>query len=841
MGSPVPGEGVALRPERKQRDNGLASPKPTMRIAISVLSGAAICVLLPGATDSLRAANPNLASAAAPAPEASAEHRALLDRYCVTCHNERLKTAGLALDALDLEHVGASAEVWERVVRKLRAGVMPPAGRPRPDHHAYDDLATWLEAELDRATEAYPNPGRTEPFHRLNRAEYRNAVRDLLALDVDIAEWLPPDDASYGFDNIAGVLKMSPTLMDRYLAASRRISRLAVGTPVTGRRVDTYRFRPDAPQDHRLEGLPFGTRGGANIRHTFPVDGIYVIHTRLSRRAGNGTNEDIATFDASHDIELSLDGARVEVFTLAGSPTTEEEARALDLYGGTDRKHLDERWQVRLPVKAGPRDIQVTFLARSSVVDDTDMRLPFERPIHYSDERRQPYLGAVVISGPFDSSGSGDTPSRRRIFVCQPSSANDDPACARAILEALAKRAYRRPVTDADLEPLLAFYREGATSAGFDAGIQRALEFLLVSPEFLFRVERDLEHVPRNTAYRISDLELASRLSFFLWSSIPDAELLELATRGELHRPEVIAQQVRRMLADPRSEALVDNFAAQWLFLRNLPAVTPDPRQFPDFDEGLRDAMRRETELFVESIIREDRAVTDFLTADYTFVNERLARHYGIPHLQGSHFRRITVAGDARGGLLGHASILTVTAYPHRTSPVLRGKWVLENILGTPPPPPPPDVPPLEDTPGAAQELSMRERMAQHRSNPTCAACHAMMDPPGLSLENFDAIGRWRSVDASFSPIDVSGVLPDGTTFDGAAGLRQALLGRPEQFITTLTEKLLTFALGRGVEHYDAPAVRGILRDAARDDHRFSALVLAIVNSTPFQMRRTSS
>ena len=813
-----------------------------MRIATSALTAVGIWVLLPGATDSLRAANPHPPQATASAPtETGAAHRALLDRYCVTCHNDRLQTAGLALDTLDLNHIDDSAEIWEKVVRKLRAGAMPPAGRPRPDRAAYDGLTTWLETSLDSAAAANPNPGRTEPFHRLNRAEYRNAARDLLALDLDIAEWLPPDDASYGFDNIAGVLKMSPTLMDRYLAAARHISRLAVGTPVSGQQVDTYRLRPDAPQDRHLDGLPFGTRGGAKIRHIFPVDGVYLIHARLSRPYGTATTENIARFDVSHDLELSVDGARVEVFKLAGAPTGEEEGSQPEQYGDAGRKDLDRDWQVRLPVKAGPRDIQVTFLARSSIVDDTDYRLPFERPLHYVDERRQPYLGEVVIRGPFDSSGPGDTPSRRRIFVCQPDSADDDPACARTILETLANRAYRRPVTDADLAPLLALYQEGATSAGFDAGIQRALDLLLVSPEFLFRVERDAEHVPPNTAYRISGLELASRLSFFLWSSIPDAELLDLAVAGELAEPAVLDRQVRRMLADPRSEALVTNFAAQWLFLRNLPAITPDLRRFPDFDERLREAMRRETELFVKHIIREDRPVTEFLTADYTFVNERLARHYGITHVQGSHFRRIAIADEARRGLLGHASILTVTAYPHRTSPVLRGKWVLENLLGTPPPPPPADVPPLEDTPGATQELSMRERMAQHRSNPTCAACHAIMDPPGLSLEHFDAIGRWRSVDASFSPIDASGVLPDGATFDGAAGLRQALLGRPELFFTTLTEKLLTYALGRGIEYYDAPAVRAILRDAARDDHRFSSLVLAIVNSAPFRMRRTPS
>ncbi len=815
-----------------------------MKIAACVLTAAGIWFLPPGAAHSLYAANPQPLVATAPAPTpSSTPHRALLDRYCVTCHNDRLRTADLALDTLDLEHVGEAPEVWEKVVRKLRAGVMPPSGRPRPDQPAYDGLATWLETALDRAARANPDPGRTEPFHRLNRAEYQNAIRDLLALDIDITARLPPDDASYGFDNIAGVLKMSPTLMDRYLSVSRHISRVAVGRPVASQNVDTFRIRPDYPQDRRLEGLPFGTRGGTRIRHTVPVDATYLIQVRLSRRAGNGANEDVPRFDESHDLELSVDGARVALFTLAGDPAPTGE-RVDPNYGDAKRNDLDASWKVRLPLEAGPREIQVTFLARSPVVDDTQARLPFERPIHYSDQRRQPYLGEVVIIGPFDTTGPGDTPSRRRIFLCQPKEADagqrsDDTSCAQTILTSLARRAYRRPVADADLEPLLAFYQEGHASGGFDEGIQRALEFLLVSPDFLFRVERDPEAVLPNTAYRVSDLELATRLSFFLWSSIPDAELLDLAVQGELRRPAELERQVRRMLADPRSSALVSNFAAQWLFLRNLPALTPDPRLFPDFDEGLREAMRLETELFVESIIREDRNVTEFLTADYTFVNERLARHYGIPHVQGSYFRRITVLGGTRGGLLGQASILTVTAYPHRTSPVLRGKWVLENILGTPPPPPPPDVPPLEVTPGAAQALSMRERMAQHRSSPTCAACHAIMDPPGLSLEQFDAVGRWREVDASFAPIDATGALPDGTTFDGMAGLRQALLSRPEQFISTLSEKMLTYALGRGVEYYDAPALRAILEDAARDDYRFSSLVLGIVNSTPFQMRRT--
>jgi hypothetical protein len=764
----------------------------------------------------------------------------MLDRYCVTCHNQKLKTAGLLLDMVDVAKVSDHADVWEKVVRKLRAGQMPPAGLPRPDGAAQEAFIFWLESELDREAAAYPQPGRTEPFHRLNRVEYQNAIRDALTLDIDAASLLPTDDASYGFDNIAGVLRMSPTLMDRYLSAARKISRLAVGAPPLFPNVDTFPIPDDLPQDEWLDGLPFGTRGGTIIRYNFPLDAQYDIQVRLSRQGSSGAGEDVPRFRESHDLEVSVDGQRVQLFTLAGEaprsdarPDGAESKRA-------SRRDIDANWQIRLPVKAGPREITVAFIKKSSAADEP-LRLPFVRPVHQlqNDYRYEPYLGKVTVIGPFEATGPGDTSSRRQIFVCRPAGPADEAPCAKRIVAALATRLYRGPVTELDLQVLLDFYQEGRIEGGFDTGIQRALERLLVSPEFLFRVERDPANVAPNTPYRISDLELASRLSFFLWSSIPDDELLDMARRGKLKNPAVLEAQVRRMLADPRSQQLVTNFAGQWLYLRNLPTVTPDPPTFPDFDESLRRGFLRETELFVESILREDRSVLELLTADYTFLNERLARHYGIAGVKGNHFRRVRITDDSRRGLLGHGSILTVTAYPHRTSPVLRGKWVLENILGTPPPAPPANVPDLKDTNKEGKVLSMRERMAQHRASPICAGCHSMMDPPGLALENFDAVGRRRTVDETFTPIDASGVLPDGTKFEGPTGLRQALEARSERFVNTLTEKLLTYALGRGLEYYDAPAVRAITREARRNNSRLSSLVLGIVNSPPFQMRRS--
>jgi hypothetical protein len=766
--------------------------------------------------------------------------KTLVTRYCVTCHNEKLKRGGLALDTKDLANIGFDADAWEKVVRKLRAGLMPPVGLPRPDKATYDGFVEWLETELDRASLAHPDPGRTEPLHRLNRAEYQNAIRDLFSLDLDVSALLPTDDSSYGFDNIAGVLKMSPTLIERYLSAAQKVARTVVGTPPVIPNVDTFRVQEDLSQDERLPGMPFGTRGGLLIHYRFPLDAEYQIQVRLSRLGlSGGATEDIPRFEETHRLEVSLDGQPLQVFTLAGEKAPE--GKRVDQYQ-QNRRTLDAGWKVQAPIKAGDRDVAVAFIKKSSVVPET-VRLPFLRPYAGAggDLRYEPYLSSVTISGPFKASGPGDTLSRRQVFTCHPATADNGAACAMTILSNLARRAFRRPVTDADVKPFLAFYDSGRADGGFERGIEIAIQRLLVSPSFLFRIERDPANARPNTSYTISDIELASRLSFFLWSSIPDDQLSELATQGKLHNPAVLEGQVRRMLADRRSDALARNFAGQWLFLRNLPALYPDVDSFPDFDEGLREALGQETELFFTSILREDRSVLDLLRADYTFVNERLARHYGIPNVMGSHFRRVTLTDDNRRGLLGQGSVLAVTAYPNRTSPVLRGKWILENILGTPPPAPPPNVPSLKDTNAAGQVLPMRERMAQHRANAVCASCHSMMDPPGFSLETFDAVGRERSVDEHFVPIDASGVLPDGTKFQGPAGLRQALLNRSDLFVTTVTEKLLTYALGRGLAYYDQPVVRNIRRQGATDDYRFSSIILNIVKSAPFQTRRSQS
>ncbi len=776
---------------------------------------------------------------------AASPERALLDRYCVTCHNERLQVADLTLDAADVGNVGAHPEIWEKVVRRLRAGAMPPAPRPRPDPATYEAFTTWLETELDAAAARNPDPGRTDTFHRLNRSEYRNVVRDLLALDVDVAALLPADDGSYGFDNIAGVLGISPTLLERYLSAAKRISRLAIGRPAPSATAETFRLTADLTQDVRVDGLPFGTRGGTRFEFTFPEDAVYGIRVQLSRDA-SGT---LKTFDTPHRLEVSLDGEPLRTFSV-GEPPPPGAARSSPEYQEylARQRAVDDGWEVRAPVRAGPHTVQATFHQKTSAYAET-LRQPFLRPytsITGGDTRYQPYVGSVTVAGPFEASGARPvegTPSRDRIFVCRPASgaAAAEAACAREIFSTLARRAYRRPVTEGDLAVLLDFYAQGRADGGFEAGIELGLRRLLASPEFLFRVARDPAGAAPGSPYRVPDIELASRLSFFLWSSIPDDELLDLAAAGTLHQPDVIEAQTRRMLADPRAEALVENFAGQWLYLRNVRALTPDEDLFPDFGEALRRAFQRETELFFGSVLREDRSVLDFLTADYTFVNERLARHYGMPNVYGSHFRRISLPDPSRRGLLGHGSILAATAYPTRTSPVLRGKWVLENLLGTPPPLPPPDVPSLEETTGDGAALSMREAMEQHRANPVCASCHRLMDPPGFALEQFDAVGRYRTRNEANTPIDASGVLPDGTVFEGAAGLREALLDRPDLFVTTLTEKLLIYALGRGVEHHDAPAIRAITREAAADGHRFSTLILGVVKSPPFQMRRTRS
>ena len=776
-------------------------------------------------------APPAAGQAAGVGPERPAiDGPALIDRYCVTCHNDRLETGGFSFEPLDAADVAAHPEAWEKVVRKLRAGAMPPRPRPRPDQETYDGFRARIEEQLDAAAAANPNPGRTETFHRLSRTEYRNAVRDLLHLDVRVDDLLPADDTSYGFDNVAGVLGVSPTLMERYLSAARRISRLAVAAPVPSPTAETFRIASDLGQDRRMERLPFGTRGGLVVDYNFPEDADYVFEIL----------PDGPLRIEPHDLEITLDGERIALLTVGKAPDPDDPR---GLY--TPRI---ETLEVRTPVTAGPHEVGVAFLRKTSAEPEGIRKLylrPFTGEGSGGDSRYQPYVESLTIAGPYESSGArpaAGTPSRERVFTCRPArgGAAEEAACAREILAAVARRAYRRPVTGADVDRLLAFYERGRAAGGFDAGVEMALRRLLVSPEFLFRVERDPEGAAAGESYRVSDLELASRLSFFLWSSIPDDELLAAAERGDLGDPELFEAQVERMLADPRSEALVDNFAGQWLTLRNAAAVQPDEDEFPDFGEALRQAFRRETELLFASVLREDRSTLDLLDADYTFVNERLARHYGIPNVRGSHFRRVALADEARGGLLGHGSILTVTSYANRTSPVNRGKWILENVLGTPPPPPPPDVPDLETADGG-QALSMREAMEQHRANPVCASCHRLMDPLGLSLENFDAVGRWRGRGEARGPIDASGELPDGTPFDGPAGLKAALLRHPDRFVTTVTEKLLTYALGRGLEHYDAPAVRAIVRGAAADGYRLSALVRGVVRSAPFQLRRAPS
>ena len=792
---------------------------------------AGFAILGPAASGHVLAAGGSQARA----DHAAGDAAALLERYCVTCHNNSLRTAGLTLEALDPAHPSARAEIWEKVVLKLRAGMMPPPGRPRPDAATYDRLAAFLEAGLDSAAAADPDPGRSDALRRLNATEYQNAIRDLLDLEIDVADLLPADDSSAGFDNV-GLGGLDAGRMERYLGAAQKISRLAVGAPVRSAVADTFIVPSDLNQDRHVEGLPFGTRGGAAFRYNFPVDAEYEVRVELGK---SWNSNRIGGLREPHDVVITLDGEPVQILTVEPRSRRDPSRASLDLYDQPDRS-ADADLALRVPVAAGARTVGAAFVSQGSAVIERH-RQPFLK-VHITvggDQRTQPAVYSITITGPFDATGPGDTPSRRRIFTCRPAPGGpDERACAEDILTTLARRAYRRPVGRGDLDTLLDFYAEGRAAGGFEAGIEMALRRLLVSPEFLFRIERDPRGANADAAYRVTDLELASRLSFFLWSSLPDDELLAAAGDGTLRDPGVLERQVRRMLADPRAASLVTNFAAQWLYLRNLPAVSPDFIVFPDFDETLRRALRRETELFFDSIIREDRSVLDLLSADYTFVNERLAKHYGMPNVYGSHFRRIALpAGSARGGLLGQGSILAVTSYATRTSPVVRGKWILENLLGTPPPPPPANVPPLSEE-GSDAVLSMRERMVQHRRNPVCASCHAIMDPVGLSLENFDAIGRWRERTEGFESLDVTGSFPDGSTFAGAAGLRDALLARSDQFVRTLASKLLTYGLGRAVEHHDMPAIRAIEREAAAEGYRFSSLILGVVESTPFQMRR---
>jgi hypothetical protein len=726
-------------------------------------------------------------------PQNVSPDRALLNQYCIGCHNEKLKTAGLMLDKLDLTHPDQDPEEWEKVVRKLRAGMMPPAGMPRPDRATLDAWTGRLETELDRAAAAKPNPGSTG-LHRLNRTEYTNAIRDLLAIDVDGSTVLPADDSSEGFDNIADALAVSPALIERYVAAAGKISRLAVGNMLITPSTVTYRVPADLSQSEHVEGLPLGTRGGMLFRHTFPLDAEYTIKVR-ARSAGIGVG---GVGPSGEELELVLNGERVKLATA----------------GTVD---------ARIPVKAGPQDIGAAYV-RKSPPGANDIWQVFAGNSSVS---------SIAITGPLNPTGPGDTPSRHRIFVCRPNSEAEEAPCAKKILSTLALRAYRQPPSGADLDTLLGFYQAGRKSGSFDTGIEQALARVLVDPRFVFRFERDPSGTPTGTAYRVSDLELASRLSFFLWSSIPDEELLDLAVHGRLHDPAVLEKQTLRMLADPRSEALVTNFGGQWLYLRELKSARPEARGFND---NLRQAFRRETELLLESILREDRSVVDLLNADYTYVNEALARHYGIPGIKGSRFKRVMLTDDSRRGLLGQSSFLLVTSVANRTSPVARGKWVLENLLGTPAPLPPPNVPPLKENEGVQQPTSVRQRMEEHRNNPACATCHKIMDPIGFSLETFDLIGTSRTTDGN-ARIDATGELVDGTKLDGPASLRRALLSRSDVFVRTMTEKLLTYGTGRALKYYDMPVVRSIAREASRNDNHFSSLILGIVKSDPFQMR----
>jgi hypothetical protein len=761
---------------------------------------------------------------------ASAAHRAVFDQqtfwqttkvYCDTCHFGPKARAKLNLESLDLSNLANNGETWEKVLRKLRNREMPPAGNPRPQEATYVALISAIENERDRVAETRPNPGRPT-LHRLNRTEYANAIRDLLALDIDVSEILPADDIGYGFDNIGDVLQVSPVLLERYLSAARKISRTAVGDMTLPASYQTYTVPHGLIQDERLsETAPVGSRGGTAIRHFFPVDGEYEIAISLQR----SRDDEYLGFERERKLDLRLDDQRLQLFTLPASK------KKIVLGGGTPP---DANLKVRLSVKAGTREIGALFLKDSLVqegiidkVRDDDVKTYFEG------------VGSVTVAGPFNVEGPGKTVTRDKIFTCHPSASLDETACAEKILSNLAHHAYRRPVTAEDMPQLLALYKEGAENGGFEAGIRLALQKILVSPEFLFRAELDPPNAAPGTVYRISDVELASRLSFFLWSSIPDDELLSVAENGRLHDPAVLKAQVTRMMADPRSESLIKNFVGQWLFLRNVARISPDTTTFMTFDENLRRSMEKETELLVESQVREDRSVVDLLSTDYTFLNQRMAEHYGIKGIYGNEFRRVKLEDPRRYGLLGQASILAVTSYPNRTAPTIRGKWVLEQLLGTPPPPPPPNVPSLKDD-QSTQKLTMRQRMEMHRASPQCAACHRMTDPLGFALDNFDGIGSWRdNTGPGTGPIDSSGTLPDGTKFNGPDGLRQVLVKKRDMFVQNFTERLLTYALGRGVEEYDHSVIRKITREASADDQKWSSIILGIVNSTPFQMRRT--
>ena len=773
---------------------------------------------------------------AAGAPDTAV--KPVLAKYCIGCHNEKRKAqyANLALDSLDLSKVGERAEVWERVLSKLRAGTMPPGGATRPDKATYDTVVASLESALDADAARTPDAGRPV-IHRLNRTEYVNAIRDILALEIDGPTYLPADNSGFGFDNIGDVLSVSPALLDRYVSAARKIARLAVGS-IEIRPASTFYKVPTLliQEDRRDESLPFGTRGGLSVRHTFPLDGEYAIRVDLTKDYGDqwrGRHE-------NSQVDVRIDGARIRQFTI------EKSIANLSIMAGDGQRPNPGPQEVRFQAKAGVHEISVALVKRTVVTEGVGPdRLPVGSSSYgqlgateTANGKIESGIQNIEVIGPFNASAPKDTASRKAIFVCRPAAGRlDDDTCATRILSRIARRAYRRPVASPELQTIMAFYKEGLSGGGFEAGIQSALERILIAPGFLFRSESDVQVAAGKAVAPVSDLDLASRLSFFLWSSVPDDELLNVAVQGRLRQPAVLERQVTRMMADPKSDALLANFFGQWLMLRNVPAQLPNYLVYPAFDDNLREAFSRETELFLQSQVRENRSALDLLTANYTFVNERLAKHYGIPGVYGSHFRRVTYPDPRRAGLLGQGSVMLVTAYPDRTSPVFRGKWVLENILGTPPPQPPKNVPPFPENDGKAPK-SVRARMEMHRKNPVCASCHTLLDPLGFGLENFDGIGQWRDTDAN-SPVDASGQFPNGLKFSNAAEFRQGILtGYRAEFLSTLTKKLTTYALGRGVEYYDMPAIRKVVKDAAANDYRWSSLVMGIVKSLPFQMRR---
>lgn len=778
-------------------------------------------------------------TAQAPADTASdaAERQAVLSKYCFMCHNEKLKSGGLALSTLDLASLSKDAEKWEKVVRKLRTGAMPPGKMPRPDKAIAEHLVIGIETELDRAALENPNPGRPS-LQRLNRSEYRNAIRDMLALEIDAASMLPADAAGYGFDNNADALSLSPALTERYLGAAAKISQMALARPRGLPTPETFFVPTDRNQAVRVsDDLPFGSRGGLAVRYYFPADGEYLFEMRPKESGVAGGFEGIT--EEPHQIEVRLDNVKVWAGTIGGPEFARK--RGPNASGGPTEEEINqkvvERLKFSVPVKGGSHLIQAYFIAKTAAYVE-DLFDPSIRRENYRASAGPPKLSTLTVTGPQSGTAAvSDTASRKRILLCRPASAQDE-VCAKKIVSTLAREAYRRPVTDADIQVPLASFQDGAKRAGFESGIEMALRSILVSPKFLFRFEGQPAGLAENAPYRISDLELASRLSFFLWSSIPDEQLLAVAEKKTLHQPEVLKQQVRRMLTDSRSQAIVDNFAGQWLFIRNVTTHQPSPEILFHFDDNLRRAFEQETQLFFESIIRENRSVIDLLDADYTFLNERLAEHYGIPGVRGERFRRVTLPADSpRRGLLGKGSILMATSYANRTSPVVRGKWILDNVFGAPPPPPPPNVPLLKEERDPRKVLPMREQMAAHRANPVCAGCHAQMDQLGFALENFDGIGEWRDIYASGAKVDASAELPDGTKFNGPNELQQVLRKRSEDFLTTVTERLLTYALGRGLGASDGPAVRKVKHDAAPDNYKFESLIQAIVTSTPFQMR----